>query len=414
MTLNTLLYLAIMIFAGLLFSKLVRKLRLPNVTGYLLAGLLIGPCILNVLPQDALPELELISEVALGFIAFSIGNEFKIYYFKRVGITPIVIACMESLFAVLAVLGVMLLTGHELAFSLVLSSIAAATAPAATIMVIDQYRARGPVTETLLSVVAIDDATALILFGIFAALAKTLMSNTKESLLLAVLTPLLETCGALIIGSAMGLALTWVSRLFPNSKNLLSLTIAFVLAGTGIADKIGVSALLLCMAMGAALTNFSSRAAQLNQMVDGLTPPIYMLFFVLSGAELQLSALRAMTGIGAIYLVMRVLGKMAGAAAGARLCRAEKTVQRYLGLGLLPQAGVAIGLSMLTEKIVPAYSEQISAVVLCSTMIYELIGPAVTKAALIRAGEIRPEESEPATVKATEAEPVPAGSTAPK
>lgn len=387
---STLLYLAIMIFTGMLFGRLAKLVRLPNVTGYLVGGLIIGPSVLNLIPADALNGMDLISDVALGFIAFSIGNEFKISYFKRVGATPIVIAILESLLAVIFVVIGLLIAGCSLPFSLVLGSIAAATAPAATIMVIKQYKAKGPMTETLLSVVAIDDATALIFFGICVAIAGAL-EGSGTSLGQALLAPLIEILGAVVVGFVLGLLFLIPMRWFKKDGNRLSLTVAFVFLGVGLADLCGFSSLLLCMAMGAALANFSRETPQIMKLTDALTPPIFLLFFVSSGAALQISILPSIGLAGIIYVLLRVAGKMAGASLGGVLCHAEPAVKKYLGLALVPQAGVAIGLSLIATTAVPEYGATIRAIVLCATLIYEIIGPALSKLSLKKSGEISPE-----------------------
>lgn len=385
--LNTLTDLALMIFAGMFCGRMVKHLRLPNVTGYLIAGLLIGPSILGLLSADFLDVITIISKVALGFIAFSIGNEFKLSYFKEVGIAPVVIACLESFFAVLFVFLGLLVSGQQVAFSLVLSAIAAATAPAATIMVIKQYRANGPVTKTLLSVVAIDDATALILFSLSVAIAQAIM-GTSGSLAASLLSPLWEIGGALLIGAIFGFLFLLPLRFFHKQGNRLSLIVAFIFAGLGVSQWLGLSDLLLCMAMGAVLANFSADINSLMDICDSVTPPVFMIFFVASGAELQLSVLPTVGLIGIIYIVFRVLGKMFGASLGGIICKCEKGVRKYLGPCLLPQAGVAIGLSLVAAEVVPDYASEIRAVILCGTLIYELVGPAVTKFSLKKAGEI--------------------------
>ena len=385
--LNTLTDLALMIFAGMFCGRMVKHIRLPNVTGYLIAGLLIGPSVLGLLSADFLDVITIISKVALGFIAFSIGNEFKLSYFKEVGIAPVVIACLESFFAVLFVFLGLLASGQQVAFSLVLSAIAAATAPAATIMVIKQYRANGPVTKTLLSVVAIDDATALILFSLSVAIAQAVM-GTSGSLVATLLSPLWEIGGALLIGAIFGFLFLLPLRFFHKQGNRLSLIVAFIFAGLGVSQWLGLSDLLLCMAMGAVLANFSTDINSLMDICDSITPPVFMIFFVASGAELRLSVLPTVGLIGIIYIVFRVLGKMFGASLGGIVCKCEKGVRKYLGPCLLPQAGVAIGLSLAAAEVVPDYASEIRAVILCSTLIYELIGPAVTKFSLKKAGEI--------------------------
>lgn len=394
---HTLFVLSVMIFAGMAFGRLAKLVKLPNVTGYLIAGLLLGPAIPSLIPglayqgvitSEMLPSLDIISEVALGFIAFSIGNEFKLSYFKRVGATPIVIAVFESLFAILFVLAVLLGIGVEPAFAIVLSSIAAATAPAATIMVINQYKAKGPVTETLLSVVAIDDATALAMFSVSVAVAQAIKDPSQISIKTSLLDPLWEIFGALIFGVIIGMIFCIPLRWFKKDGNRLSLIIAFVFLGVGLSEMFGFSSLLMCMAIGAGFANFSSQVPHIMKLTDGLTPPIFMLFFVLSGAELQLSVVPTVGLVGVVYVVMRVIGKMCGTAFGGMLCKADKKIRKYLGPALMPQAGVAIGLSLIATQIVPEHGAQIRAIILCGTLIYELIGPVVTKISLTKAGEI--------------------------
>ena len=387
-SLNTFINLAIMIFAGMALGRLVKLIKLPNVTGYLLAGLLLGPSVLGLLNEDFLSSASIISEMALGFIAFSIGNEFKISYFKRVGATPIVIATLESLFAVVFVAGALILAGFEPSFSLVLGSIAAATAPAATIMVIKQYKARGPVTETLLSVVAIDDATALIMFSIAVAIA-TALSGGNVSASQLILKPAIEIGGALVAGAVLGLVFLLPLKAFKKDGNRLSLTVAFIFMGLGLSKLCGFSSLLLCMAMGAIIANLSPDVNHLMKLSDKITPPIFMLFFVASGAELKLSVLPAVGLCGVIYIVVRVIGKMFGASLGAIVCKTDKNIRKYLGPALVPQAGVAIGLSLTASAVVPHYSTEIRTVILCGTLIYELVGPAIAKASLKKAGEIK-------------------------
>lgn len=386
-TLNTFTDLGLMIFVGMALGRLVKKIKLPNVTGYLLAGLLLGPSILGLLSEEFLSGITVISDAALGFIAFSIGNEFKISYFKRVGATPIIIACLESFFAVAFVTVALMLAGYTTTFSLVLGSIAAATAPAATIMVIKQYKAKGPVTETLLSVVAIDDATALIMYSISIA-AATALSGGNATVKDLVLKPVIEIGGALVVGAILGFLFLLPMKAFKKDGNRLSLIIAFIFVGLGLSQLCGFSSLLLCMAMGAVVANFSPDVNQIMKLSDRITPPIFMLFFVASGADLKLSVLPAVGLVGVIYIVFRVVGKMFGASLGAIVCKAGKNIRKYLGPALVPQAGVAIGLSLAASSVVPEHASEIRTVILCGTLIYELVGPVIAKTCLKKAGEI--------------------------
>ena len=386
-TLNTFTDLGLMIFVGMALGRLVKKIKLPNVTGYLLAGLLLGPSILGLLSEEFLSGITVISDAALGFIAFSIGNEFKISYFKRVGATPIIIACLESFFAVAFVTVALMLAGCTTTFSLVLGSIAAATAPAATIMVIKQYKAKGPVTETLLSVVAIDDATALIMYSISIA-AATALSGGNATVKELVLKPVIEIGGALVVGAILGFLFLLPMKSFKKDGNRLSLIIAFIFVGLGLSQLCGFSSLLLCMAMGAVVANFSPDVNQIMKLSDRITPPIFMLFFVASGADLKLSVLPAVGLVGIIYIVVRVVGKMFGASLGAIVSKADKNIRKYLGPALVPQAGVAIGLSLAASSVVPEHASEIRTVILCGTLIYELVGPVIAKTCLKKAGEI--------------------------
>lgn len=388
LSLNTFADLALMIFAGMAMGRLVKKIKLPNVTGYLLAGLLLGPSVLGILSESFLDAAALISDAALGFIAFSIGNEFKISYFKRVGATPIVIAVLESLFAVVFVAVALIVAGFDTSFSLVLSAIAAATAPAATIMVIKQYRAKGPVTETLLSVVALDDATALIMYSVAIAIAQGI-GGKAVSFNEVALPALIEIFGALIVGAILGFIFLLPLKFFKKDGNRMSLIVGFIFAGLGLSKLCGFSSLLFCMAMGAIVANFSPDINKLMDLSDKITPPIFLLFFVASGADLKISVLPTVGVAGVIYVLVRVTGKMFGATLGAALCRADKNIRKYLGPALIPQAGVAIGLSLVAAEAFPAYAAQIRAIILCGTLIYELIGPAVSKASLKKAGEIK-------------------------
>ena len=253
-------------------------------------------------------------------------------------------------------------------------------------MVIKQYRARGPVTETLLAVVAIDDATALILFSLSVAVAQAIVGT--GSLTASLLSPLKEIGGALLVGAVLGFLFLIPLRFFKKKGNRLSIIVGFVFAGLGLAEWLGLSNLLLCMAMGAIVANFSADVDEIMDICDSITPPIFMLFFVASGADLKLSVLPTVGMIGAIYIVLRVVGKYVGALVGGAMSRCDANVRKFLGPCLLPQAGVAIGLSLAAGQVVPQHAPQIRAVILCGTLIYELIGPAVTKFSLKKAGEI--------------------------
>ncbi|MGL5540791.1 MAG: cation:proton antiporter [Erysipelotrichaceae bacterium] len=382
---------SLLLFTGLFFGLLAKKIKLPSVTGYLIGGLLVGPYFFNMVSHEAVETLQFLSSIALGFIAFSIGSEFKMSYFKRVGFTPIVIAIFEAVLAVVFVTVALLLAGFPIPLSITLGAIAAATAPAATVMVIKQYKAKGETTQTLLSVVAIDDAVALVLFGFASAIAKVLVAPEQASLLLSIMDPMREIVLSIAIGGLFGLLINLPLKWFQVASNKLITVIAFVLLSVGFAEMFHLSTLLLCMAMGAVFTNLNNDAEFVMKLSDQFTPPLLLIFFVLSGAELNLGILPSIGLIGVIYIIVRVIGKVSGAYFGATIMKASEPVKKYLGWALVPQAGVAIGLSVIATQVLPEYGETIRAVVLCATLIYEICGPLISKIALQKAGDIAPE-----------------------
>jgi Kef-type K+ transport system membrane component KefB len=389
MQMNTLFYLALILFAGLIFGRVVKQIRLPNVTGYLIAGLLIGPYVFKLVPLDLVEGLELVSEMALGFIAFSIGSEFKLSYLKKAGMLPIVIALFEALTASILVTVVLLIFGFDIELALLLGAIAAATAPAATVMVIRQFKAKGPVTSTLLTVVALDDAVALIAFGLAAAIVNILQHPGESSVILSIIMPVAEIIGSILLGFLLGFLFVLPLRYFKKASNRLIIITAFIFLGSSLATMLGLSSLLLCMSMSAMLVNASKEAESILKLSDSVTAPIYVMFFVVSGMGLDVSILPSVGLIGILYIITRVIGKVAGAYIGAAIMKAEEAIRKYIGFTLVPQAGVAIGLTLLASRMVPEYAQTIRTVVLSATLIYELVGPGITKFSLKKAGEIK-------------------------
>ena len=390
-----LLCLAIAMAAGLFMSRLIRYVRLPNVTAYLIAGVLLGP-VFGVLDVSATSSLSIISDVALGFIAYSIGAEFKLSYLKNIGIKPIVITCFESVFASLVVFLALNAISQPLPVSLTLAAIAAATAPAATLMVIRQYKAKGPVCSMLLPVVAMDDATGLILYAVLSNLAISLdREGTQLSAVSLLLMPLLQIIFSLLLGVAIGFVLSLVLRFFHSRGNKLALTLCAVFLGVGLSatNVLNLSSLLVCMMIGATMVNLCHDSTAMLEQCDRFTPPLFMLFFVLSGAGLNFSVLTTVGLVGVIYVIARVAGKVIGATLGAVVEKCDRNIVRYLGLPLIPQAGVAIGMARLAVQDLPEYGAIINAVVLAGTLVYELTGPVITKTALLKAGEITPENA---------------------
>lgn len=375
---------------GLLLNRVVKKLHLPNVTGYLVAGLLIGPYCLGVFNGDSLAAMSDITSAALGFIAFSIGGEFKKESLKRVGMKAFIITVFQAMLAVILVDIALILAGFDIPLALTLGAIATATAPAATLMVVRQYKASGAMTNMLLSVVAMDDAIGLAVFSVSVSISQALTAGAAPTLYSMLISPLLEIVVSLAVGAAVGCLLSLCMKFFRSRANRLALMIASVLLGTALADMFDLSALLLCMAISAMMVNLRKDSDALLENTDQWTAPLYMLFFVISGAELDLGVLTTVGILGVIYLLARSAGKYFGAALGSKIVKCEPRIQKYLGLTLLPQAGVAIGMAQLVMVRLPEYGAQIRAVVLAATLVYELIGPILTRIALTKAGEISP------------------------
>ncbi len=400
--LNITLILGLAMAAGLLSTRLMKLLNLPNVTGYLIIGLLLGPFVGHLFSEQAISDFSILSDIALGFIAFSIGCEFKLSSLKKIGGKVVIITLFQALLtAVVVALAVFAFSG-DVALSLTLGAIATATAPAATLMVVRQYKAKGPVVDTLLPVVAFDDAVGLIVFSVLLSISKVVATNsslTAEAILLA---PLVEIFLSLAIGAALGALLALVMRFFKSRANRLTLMITTVFLGVGLTklfafiDWYSLSSLLLCMMIGAVFANMRSDSNLVVEGVDRWTPPLFMFFFILSGAELDVRVIVTVGLIGVVYIVARSVGKYFGAYLGALSTKSDKNIRHYLGFALLPQAGVAIGMAKVVSEEMPSdIGVKIVTVVLCSVLFFELVGPIITKLALMRAGEIIKEPKKP-------------------
>ena len=406
--------LSIALFSGLLLSRLAKLLKLPAVTAYLIAGVLIGPFCLGAFGVDGLgftslenaEKYSIISDVALGFIAFSIGNEFRLNDLKQIGKQATIIGIFQAVFTTLVV-DIALIALHfaipdklSLPAAIILGAVASATAPAATLMVVKQYKAKGPVTSTLLPVVALDDAVGLVLFAISFGVAKAMIAG-EVSLISILLEPLLEVILSLALGSLMGLVFTFIERFYHSRSKRLAVSVAFVFLTVAISMlsfKIGsvhiaFSSLLSCMMLGTIFCNICDFSAELMDRLDRWTAPIYILFFVISGAELNLSVFKDYTVIiiGLVYIIFRCLGKYYGARISADLSGADQNVRKYLGITLFPQAGVALGMAIKAMTL-GEIGVIISNIVLFSVLIYEIVGPFLTKIALTKAGDIIPEQ----------------------
>ncbi|MBR7041177.1 MAG: cation:proton antiporter [Clostridia bacterium] len=384
---NSLIIIGIMMLAGLVLSRAAKLVKLPNVTAFLVAGLLIGPCVGGVVSKANAASLGIVSEAALGFIAYSIGGEFRLSYLKEIGKAPLTITLCQGLSTALCVDAGLILFGVDTPLSLILGAIALATAPAATLMVVRQYKADGPVTRMLLPVVAMDDALGLIVFSVSASVAEGMLGG-QISVKSMLLTPLIEIFGSIALGAVLGIILAYGARFFQSRGNRLALSIALVFLGVGLCDLLGLSSLLVCMMIGAMMVNMSQQRDVLMEQCDRFTPPLFLLFFVLSGAQLDLGVLPQVGLIGVAYLLLRSLGKWGGTFLGAVSVKADKHIRHYLGLTLLPQAGVAIGMASLVSARFPSLASQVNTIVLAGVLVFELVGPVITKIALRKAGEI--------------------------
>ncbi|MGN0906768.1 MAG: cation:proton antiporter [Bullifex sp.] len=404
--------LAFALIAGLLMSRAAKLVNLPAVTAYLIAGLLIGPFCLGRLNIDGIGftslaevgSFEIISQTALGFIAFAIGNEFRIRDLKVMGRAAITVGILQAVITT-AVVDLALVTLHfifpsviSLSSAITLGAIAAATAPAATLMVVRQYKAEGPLTKLLLMVVAIDDAVGLVLFSVSFGIASALETGAI-SIVSVLVEPMLEIGCSAVLGVIAGLLLNWLEVYFHSRSKRLALAVAFVLLTVGFSSKtfsiggvhVGFSLLLVCMITGTVFCNICETSEELMARVERWTAPLNMLFFILSGAELNLTVLSnpLVIMIGVIYIIFRSAGKFGGSYISCTMEHTSKEIRTHLGITLLPQAGVALGMALTAANL--SDGAMVRSVVLFSVLIYELVGPTLTKWSLTQAGEIKPE-----------------------
>ena len=409
-----LLSLSIALLAGLLLSRLAKILKLPAVTAYLVAGILVGPFLLGRVSlfgihlgfvKEDLAAFKIISEVALGFIAFSIGNEFRLSDLKKNGKKATIIGIFQAVVATIlvdAVLIVIAVTTNIISIeaAIVLGAVASATAPAATLMVVKQYKAKGPLTDILLPIVAIDDAVGLVLFAISFGVAKAIGSG-EVSLVSIILEPIIEVVLSLVLGSIMGLLFHLCERFFHSRSKRLAVSVTFVLLTVALSMikfsvygvHIGFSSLLVCMMLGTVFCNVCDFSIELMDRVDRWTAPLFVLFFVISGAELDLSVFMSLgiVLIGIAYIIARSAGKYLGAFSSAKAMKCDKKIVNYLGITLLPQAGVALGMAIKASDPVTglgATGAIVAQITLFAVLVYELIGPLLTKISLTKAGEI--------------------------
>lgn len=408
-TASIFLSLSIALLAGLLLSRLAKKVKLPAVTAYLISGVLVGPFVLGSfgvpglgITRTQVKEFELISDLSLGFIAFAMGNEFRLAQLKKIGKQATVIGVFQALFTTLVV-DAILITLHfiipnklSLSAAIVLASVATATAPAATLMVVKQYKAKGSVTDVLLPVVALDDAVGLVVFAISFGVAKTI-SLGYINVLSMVLEPLLEVILSLALGFVMGFLFTICEKYFHSRSKRMAVSVTFVMMTVGLsclefqigAIHISFSSLLACMMLGTVFCNACDVSEELMERADRWTTPILILFFVISGAGLELSVFSdiLVVIIGIVYILSRSIGKYFGAGISARLMKCDSNITKYLGITLLPQAGVALGMATKAMELGPD-GAIVRNITLFAVLVYEIVGPFLTKVALTKAGDI--------------------------
>ena len=409
-----LLALPLALFLGLMLSRVAKMLKLPAVTAYLIAGIIVGPYCLGALgitgigftSMEEVEHFSVLSKIALGFIAFSIGNEFRLSQLKKTGKQATIIGILQAVITTLLVDAV-LIVFHlifpetlSLSAAIVLGAIASATAPAATLMVVKQYKAKGKLTDILLPVVALDDAVGLVLFAVSFGVAKAINVG-KLDVLSIIVEPLLEVVLSLGLGALMGLLFTFFERFFHSRSKRLSMSVTFVLITVIIANldyppiagvHIAFSPLLVCMMLGTIFCNICDFSEELMDRVDRWTAPLFIIFFVLSGAELELSVFTNVfvVLIGIVYILSRSAGKYLGAYGSAKLSKCDDNIVKYLGITLLPQAGVALGMATTAQKL-GADGAIVAQIVLFAVLIYEIVGPTLTKISLTKAGDILPE-----------------------
>ncbi len=384
----------IVLIIGMLGGKIARKFKLPNVSGYLVAGLFLGNSFFKFITANDIEAFAIISEFALALIAFSIGSEFIIRDMLKIGKSIIIITLAEVVGAVLIVFLVMYyLFSEPFAFSIVIASMSAATAPAATLLVIQQYKARGPLTKTIIPVVALDDVFGIMVFGIAMALAKLSVGYSELSFLSMLIEPVKEILGSVILGFLLGLVLALITKKAKNHDALQGSSLAFIAIAAGLANLLGFSPLLTNIMLGATLVNLLKTPKRVFGAVNDFVSPVYVLFFTLAGASLDLGIFATVGAMGIAYILSRAGGKFLGAYIGARSVRANEAVTKYLGLALLPQGGISIGLSFLVRQYLPEYAVAINTIIMFSVLIYEVSGPIFAKIAIQKAGEIPELES---------------------
>lgn len=387
--LDLFLKISIIILVGLLGGRIAKKLGLPSVSGYIVAGLLLGPSFIDLVSHEGLNSLGFITDIALAAIAFSIGNEFLLSDMKKVGNKIFLLTIAEVIGVLVIVFMTMyFLFNQSFEFSIVIASMSAATAPAGIVMVIRELRADGPLVKTILPVVALDDALGIMVFSVALSIAKMTSGLADFTLIQIVSDPLIEIFGSLLLGFLLGLGLTYLANKAKGRDELLKISLAFILATVGATNFFNMSPLLTAMMMGGTLVNLMHNSKRVFDNINSFTPPINLLFFTLAGMSLDLKILASVGMLGVGYILARAIGKMLGAGVGAKALGESETIQKYLGLSLLTQGGISIGLSVIVRNELPQFSQSIVTVILFSVLVFEILGPILAKIAITKAGEV--------------------------
>ena len=388
---NTILNLGLILLLGLLAERLIQKIKLPTVTAFIIAGILLGPSLLNLINPQLIGSSGLISNIALGIIAFSLGESFLCSSFKEIGRPVIYISLIAAFLpCILVTMGLYFLLEQPLYVAILFGAISSATAPAATLMVIREYKARGSLTNTLLGVVAIDDAWCLIVFSLSFAFSKDMIQGDANPSWFKVIYPFIkEIIFVIILGSLTAFACNFISRYIKLKSDLLIYILGFLLLNTGLALYFHLSLLLTNIIFGAVLVNISTTSFKFFDLIKSVDAPLYLVFFILAGANLEIALLQGVWIFGLAFIILRSSGKIIGAYLGGYLSKAEHKIRKYLGWGLLPQAGVAIGLALIVKEEFPQVGNILFPTIIATTVFYEIVGPIFTKYALVASKEVQ-------------------------
>ncbi|MDU1443038.1 cation:proton antiporter [Clostridium sporogenes] len=377
------------IIIGVLFGKIMNKFKIPAVAGYVIAGLVLGVSCLNLISGEMSEQLSFIGDFALGIIAFNIGSELEYSVLKRLGKPIFIIAFFEAIFAFILVTLVTILLGEKIYTALILGAVASATAPAATVMVLNELKAKGPLTSTLLGVVAVDDAICLMIYAIASSLAKVFIKHTSINMYSLIYLPIKEIVLSVLSGFLLGILLVYIINRLHKDSEIQIVALGFIITLTGMAMKYNLSPLLSCMSLGIAVSNLCAHSNEVFSTIEKFDSPIITAFFVLAGARLNISLIPKIGLLGICYLIFRIIGKVSGAYIGGIISKAPKVVKKYIGYGLFSQIGVAIGLAIIVSREFKGtgLDVKVLTILLATTIITEIIGPISTKQAIIKAKE---------------------------